>query len=64
MEKGFEDIEKEVELRVKAELSKDISENTMGYHYHFEKRKKEILKQEYNIDWKTSAERNPGLNID
>ena len=64
MEKKFEDIEREVEVKVKKELSKYITENTMGYNYHFEKRKKEILKKEYNIEWKTSSERNPGIIVD
>lgn len=64
MGKSFEETEKEVDDIVRAELNKVISENTMGYFYYFEKRKQEILKEKYNIEWKTSRERDAGTIID
>lgn len=39
-------------------------ENHLGMCYKIWARKKQLLKQLYNIDWKSPAELNPEINFD
>ncbi len=36
----------------------------LGYCHVFWERKKHILKQSYNLDWRTPSELNPGIQFD
>ena len=56
-----EELEKEVDERVRAELGND---GYIGYCHCFWAAKKRILKEEYGIDWITPAERYPGIIFD
>lgn len=42
---------------------KNVSQE-MGLCYIIWARKKQLLKELYNIDWKTPGELNPGINFD
>ena len=42
----------------------DLSGRRMGYYVDFRSLKKEILKERYNIDWKTPWDRHPGTRYD
>lgn len=42
----------------------DLSIGRMGYCVDFWSLKKEILKDSYNIDWKTPKDRHPGTRYD
>ncbi len=59
-----EEIIKQVDEKVKKELDGKISPNMLGYIHIFEKRKKEILKNEYGIEFKTLRERDTGRSMD
>ena len=37
---------------------------TLGYIHKFDAKKKEILKNKYGIDWKTTSEMNPEIFLD
>lgn len=54
----------EVEERVKRELEGTINSDMFGYINIYEKRKKEILKEEYGIEIKTTQEKNSTTCID
>lgn len=56
----FKKVNKEVEEILK---TKNIKKG-LGYIHIFEKYKKKILKQRYNINWKTTQEMNPNVHID
>ncbi len=60
-EKLPEEIEKEVDEKVKAILGED---GGMGFCHLVWAEKKRILWEEYGIDWKTPAERYPGIIFD
>lgn len=62
--KEYEEIIKKVEERVVQELKDKVTPDMLGYINVFDKRKKEILKNEYGIEWKTTQERNKWCNID
>lgn len=53
-----------VEERVRKELEEKIDINMLGYIHMFEKRKKEILRDEYGIEFKTSREKSSCETID
>lgn len=55
--KKFERVDKILE-----EEFKDIK--GMGVCHHVWQRKKQLLKEMYNIDWKSPAELNPGIIFD
>lgn len=60
-----EKVLEEIENKIRDELKKEkISPDMFGYVNAFEKRKKEILKNEYNIDYKTTQEECNGCSID
>ena len=54
----------QVEQQVREELSKKYDRNMFGYINVFEERKKEILKNDYNIDFITTQENNNCSYID
>ena len=55
------EIEAEVDAKVEARIGKG---GYMGYCHQFWSCKKQILKEEYGIDWLSPAERNPGCRFD
>ena len=56
----FEKVDKEV----KEMLKKQGVEHTLGYIHVFNTNKKRILKEKYNIEWKTLEEMNPHISMD
>ena len=42
----------------------NITEDILGYTNEFDNIKKKVLKEKYNIEWKTRRELNPGITID
>lgn len=56
-----ENIEKEVDAKVAAEIGED---GYLGYCHKFWAVKKRILMDEYGIDWKTPSELYPGVMFD
>ena len=58
----YKSIEAEVEEKLKEKL-KDIPE-CLGYCHMYWATKKELLKKEYGIDWKSPAEMNPHALFD
>jgi hypothetical protein len=56
----FEVIDSEVDKLLKGHPMRD----SMGFVHVFWKTKKEILKQKYNIDWKSPKEMNPHIIFD
>lgn len=54
-------IEKELEQKIYALIGEP---GKMGYCYLYWHTKKEILKKDYNIDWKSPSELNPGILFD
>ena len=57
---NYDKIIEEVEKRVKEEIDKKYSSDMLGYINIFEEKKKQILKEEYGIDWLTTRERYNG----
>lgn len=58
----FKKIDKEVEESIKND---PIFKNRPdGYALYFWNKKKALLKNKYNIDWKTPSELNPGVLFD
>lgn len=58
LRKFFEEADKEA-----IEICKD-QKGRLGYCHIFWNTKKRILKEKYNIDWKTPSETNPGIIFD
>lgn len=59
--KEYKAIEKELEKKIKEE----IGENTgMGYCHKYWFKKREILKRDYGIEWKSPAMLNPMVHFD
>ncbi len=52
----IEEVDKEAESLVESDIR-------FGRYYFVEKEKKRILKEKYNIDWKTTDEINPGWDF-
>ena len=61
--KCFKEISSEVEDKLK-EILKDINPYRIGYCHIYWKAKKELLKNEYGIDWKSPSEMNPRTRFD
>lgn len=59
-----EEIIKKVEARVQEELKGKVEPDMLGYIHIFEARKKEILKKEYGIEFKTLRERKTNCRFD
>ena len=59
-----DEILKVVEDRVKKELEGHVKNDMLGYIRIFEKRKKEILKEEYGLEYETLIEKNRSTTID
>lgn len=55
------ELEEKVDKRVKEALGDD---NYIGYCHSFWSLKKQILRDEYGIDWKTPSERYPTIIFD
>lgn len=56
----FKSVAEEVEREAQAMVAPDIR---MGRYELVELEKKRILKEKYNIDWKTTLEMNPGWDF-
>ena len=56
-----EELEKEVDRQVTELIGED---GGLGYCHLFWAEKKRILRERYGIDWKTPAERYPGVIFD
>jgi hypothetical protein len=56
----IKDVERKVEQRLKAQKV----EKEIGYCHDFWSLKKEILKIEYGLEWKSPAEINPDIYFD
>ena len=59
-----EEIIKEVEERVKKELEGKYDPGMFGYIHILESRMKEILKNDYGINFETSREKDDSFTID
>jgi len=59
-----EEIIKEVEEKVKKEIEENLKIDMLGYISVFERRKKEILKEEYGIEYETLIEKSKSRSID
>jgi len=57
----YKKIVKEVEEKVVAEIGEG---GYLGYCHRFWEAKQRILKEEYNMDWKTPAQLNPNVLFD
>ena len=55
---------KKVNKEVEELLEEQGVEKTLGYIHIFDSKKKEILKNKYGIDWKTTSEMNPDVYLD
>lgn len=51
-------------IKIKLELNGYINENTIGFCHTYWALKKQILKSDYNIDWKSPAELNSEMIFD
>ncbi len=60
----YKEIFKNVEEEVKKFLENKGVKKGLGYIHIFEKLKKQILKEKYGIEWKTTSEMNPDVMID
>lgn len=58
--KLFQTVNREVEEILESQGIK----KTFGYIHKFDVKKKEILKNKYGIDWKTTSEMNPEILLD
>ena len=58
------DIEAEIETKIVAEQFFGDSKLMMGFCHQLWPTKKRILKEKYNIDWKTPSEMNPDIMFD
>lgn len=59
--KEFKAIKDELEAKIKKELPEEFG---MGYCHLYWAKKREILKRDYNIDWKSPAQLNPFVRFD
>ena len=57
----YKAIEDELEKKIIAKVGEM---DGMGYCYKYWQAKKEILKSDYNMDWKSPAELNPHIMFD
>ena len=53
-----------VDSKIERYLKEKGIEKGLGYIHIFDKYKKKVLKERYNIDWKTTQEMNPNIIID
>ena len=60
----YKDIKDIVNLEVEKQLESQGVVKGRGYIHKFWELKKKILKEEYNIEWKTPAEMNPQMQFD
>lgn len=60
----YKEIFQKVNKEVEEILRKEKVEKTLGYVHIFDRYKKQILKEKYNIEWKTLSEMNPNVIID
>ncbi len=62
LEQRFKDVIQQASKRAEEEMSPDRGE--LGRIHQFDTILKRILKEDYGIEWRTTAEMNPDLNID
>ncbi|MFZ5807309.1 MAG: hypothetical protein ACOY3I_08910 [Verrucomicrobiota bacterium] len=60
----YKTIIEKVDQDVEASLKKDNMYGEMGSCHIFWARKKKILKERYNLDWKSPSEMNPQVEFD
>jgi len=60
----FAELIKTVEHQVEQELKSQKVKKSLGYCHYFWSLKKEILKKNYGLDWKSPAELNPDVMFD
>jgi hypothetical protein len=60
----YKAIIEQVDQEIEASLKKDNKYGEMGSCYMFWAQKKKILKERYNIDWKSPSEMNPQVLFD
>lgn len=60
----YKEIFEKVEKEVREKFKKENIKKQLGYIHIFDNYKKKILKEKYNIDWKTTQEMNPEVLID
>ena len=60
----YKDIFKKVNKEIERMLMEKGIEKELGYIHIFDSYKKQILKEKYGIDWKTTQEMNPNIMID
>ena len=59
--KEYKKIRRKLERKIKAKIGKKTGK---GYRYLYWAAKKEILKEEFGIDWKSPRELNPNAKFD
>jgi len=60
----FTKVIKEIDDETEKLLTQEGVQKTRGYILKFWQLKKKLLKEKYNIDWKTPEEMNPGVLFD
>ena len=60
----YKKIKDELEKKINLKIEIDGHKKGMGYCHIYWEYKKEILKKDYNIDWKSPAELNPHIIFD
>jgi len=60
----YKKIKDELEKKIKIRTEKDGFNKGIGYCHIYWACKKTILKEDYNIDWSSPAELNPGIIFD
>ena len=61
---SYQSVVKEVDQEVERQLSDKGIVKARGYIHHFWNLKKQILKEKYNLDWKSPKEMNPEMVFD
>ena len=60
----YKEIFKKVDREVEEKLNREGVQKSFGYIHIFDSYKKKILKERYNINWKTTQEMNSNVMID
>ena len=60
----YQKIKNELEEKIKIKTENDEITRGLGFCHIYWAYKKEILKKDYNIDWSSPAEINPGIIFD
>ena len=60
----YKKIKDELEEKIKIRIEKEGINKGLGYCHIYWEFKKMILKEEYNMDWNSPTEMNPGIIFD